>query len=101
MNKATPTAEFVCPISCSCGDALVYSICVCNFSGREYPETPGNDLDTFELHATLLTPNLARYSRIHACELCKRSDFTTFRPKKGVLYSCLHSSTRVTKIQYL
>ena len=31
-----------------------------------------NALDTLELHATLLMPNLARYSCVHACEVCKK-----------------------------
>ena len=56
-----------------------------------------NTLDMLELHATLLTPDLARYSCVHACELHKRSDFTSFQPKKKVLYSRLYSSTRMTK----
>jgi len=56
-----------------------------------------NTLDMLELHATLLTPDLARYSCVHACKLCKKSDFTLFGPKQNlVLYSCLCSSTRMT-----
>ena len=41
-----------------------------------------NALDMLELHTTLLTPDLARYSCVHACELRKKSDFTLFGPKK-------------------
>ena len=54
-----------------------------------------NALDTFELHATLLMPNLARYSHVHAGELHKI--LPCFGPKDSVLYSCLHSSTTMTK----
>ena len=56
-----------------------------------------NTLDMLELHATLLTPDLARYSCIHACQLHKEVILPRFGPKNSVLYSCLHSSTRMTK----
>lgn len=47
-----------------------------------------------ELQETLLTPNLARYSRIHACELTKKMILTCSGQK--VPYSCMRSSTRLT-----
>ena len=54
-----------------------------------------NASDTLELHATLLMPNLARYSCVHASEM--RKILPCFGPKDSVLYSCLHSSTTMTK----
>ena len=54
-----------------------------------------NALDMLELHATLLMPNLAMYSCVHACEMHKI--LPQFGTKNSVLYSCLHSSTRMTK----
>ena len=60
-----------------------------------------NALDTLELHVTLLTPDLTRYSCIHACKLLKKVIYHVqgFRPNKRTLFFflCLHSSTRTTK----
>ena len=65
---------------------VLYNKLLSTFSFRLHFYKPhsnsSNTLDMLELHATLLTPDLARYSSVHACELHKRSDFTSFQPKK-------------------
>ena len=61
-----------------------------------------NVLNTLELHATSLTPDLARYLYIHSSDLCKKRknswQFYLFWPKTtSVFYSCLCFLTRMTK----
>ena len=67
----------------ACANLLV---ALCNgllntFVSTKPHSNSSNTLDTLELHATLLTPDLARYSHVHACKLCKKKWFYHVRAK--------------------